>query len=211
MFSNLNWYNVVILLLLALFIFGDKLPQIISDGLRLLRNLRRMAQNATTDLSRELGTDIRIEDLHPKTFVRKHLLSEADQEKLLEPLKGVSDDVVRQTRGLQADLTEVGQHAEQAAGEVNRATGRRRGAGAARRRVGSGGGRAAATGSLAGAAAGAGAAGAAAGVTAAAKSAGAGATGAGVTDDSPASGEAEPATDPTGTPPPSRGGYDDIT
>lgn len=128
MFSNLNWYNVVILLLLALFIFGDKLPAMIADGLRMLRNLRRMAQGATSDLSRELGTDIQLEDLHPRTFVRKHLLSEADQEKLLQPLKGVSDDVVRQTRGLQDELKDVGGRAERVAGEVKDAADLRRGA-----------------------------------------------------------------------------------
>lgn len=116
MFSNLSWYEVVALLLLALFIFGDKLPKVIGDGLRMLRNLRRMAQNATSDLSRELGTDIQLDDLNPRTFVRKHLLSEADQERLLSPLKGVSDDVMRQTRGVQQDLQEAGQ----VAGEVRR-------------------------------------------------------------------------------------------
>jgi sec-independent protein translocase protein TatB len=131
MFSNLNWYNVLILLLLALFIFGDKLPQMIVDGLRMLRNLRRMAQNATSDLSRELGTDIQLEDLHPKTFVRKHLLSEADQEALLKPLKRVSDDVMQQGRGLEQDLKEVGRRAESAAGEVRDAADVR---GATRRR-----------------------------------------------------------------------------
>jgi sec-independent protein translocase protein TatB len=94
-FSNLNWYNVAVLLLLALFIFGDKLPQMIGDGLRLARNLRRMAQNATTDLNRELGTDITLDDLNPKTFVRKHVLSERDQEELTRPLKSVSDDLTR--------------------------------------------------------------------------------------------------------------------
>lgn len=118
MFSNLNWYNIVVLLLLALFIFGDKLPQMIADGLRMLRNLRRMAQNATSDLSRELGTDIQLEDLHPRAFVRKHLLSEEDQEALLKPLRSVSDDVVKQTRGLEKDFKEVGRSAESAASEV---------------------------------------------------------------------------------------------
>ena len=39
-------------------IFGDKLPNVINDGLRMLRNLRAMATSATSDLSRELGTDI---------------------------------------------------------------------------------------------------------------------------------------------------------
>jgi sec-independent protein translocase protein TatB len=149
MFSNLNWYNVVILLLLALFIFGDKLPQMISDGLRMARNLRRMAQNATSDLSRELGTDIKLEDLHPKAFVRKHLLSEADQEKLLQPLKSVSDDVVRQTRGLESEFKTVGREADRVAGEVKSATGAGRRSRSARSATGVRAGSAAPTGQVA--------------------------------------------------------------
>jgi sec-independent protein translocase protein TatB len=128
-FGNLNWLHLVILLLLALFIFGDKLPRVVGDGLRMLGNLRRMAQNATSDLSRELGTDIQLEDLHPRTFVRKHLLSEADQDALLKPLKGVSEDVMKQARGVEGDLREVGRRADNVAGDVKAATGRRRGNG----------------------------------------------------------------------------------
>ncbi|HEY8473076.1 MAG TPA: preprotein translocase subunit TatB [Natronosporangium sp.] len=127
MFGNLNWYHILVLLLLALFIFGDKLPQVIADTLRMLRNLRRMAQNATSDLSRELGTDLQLEDLHPKTFIRKHILSEADQEALLKPLKGVSEDMMREAKGLESDFKEVGRRTERVASDVREATGRRRG------------------------------------------------------------------------------------
>ena len=77
----------------ALLIFGERLPKVISDGLRMLRNLRDMARNATGDLSRELGTDIQLEDLHPKAFIRKHLLSEEDEAALRKPLQGVYDDL----------------------------------------------------------------------------------------------------------------------
>jgi sec-independent protein translocase protein TatB len=120
-FSNLNWPEIVLLLLLALFIFGERLPQAITSGLRMLRNLRRMAQNATGDLSRELGTDIRLEDLHPKTFIRKHVLSEADQDVLLKPLKGVSEDILKQSRALQDDFQEVGKRGQVVADEVKNA------------------------------------------------------------------------------------------
>jgi sec-independent protein translocase protein TatB len=120
-FSNLNWPENVLLLLLALFIFGERLPNAITSGLRMLRNLRRMAQNATGDLSRELGTDIQLEDLHPKTFIRKHILSEADQDQLLKPLKGVSEDIRKQTRTLQDDFQEVGKRGQAVADEVKNA------------------------------------------------------------------------------------------
>lgn len=92
-FENLNAWEIGALLLLALLIFGERLPKVISDGMRMLRNLRAMATNATGDLSRELGTDIKLEDLNPKTFVRKHLLSEEDQATLTKPLQSLYEDV----------------------------------------------------------------------------------------------------------------------
>ncbi|MDG4791686.1 preprotein translocase subunit TatB [Micromonospora sp. WMMD1102] len=100
MFENLNWWEIGALLLVALLIFGDRLPNVISDGLRMLRNLRNMARNATGDLSRELGTDIQLEDLHPKAFIRKHLLSEEDEQAIRKPLEGTFEK-------LRSDLTDV--------------------------------------------------------------------------------------------------------
>jgi sec-independent protein translocase protein TatB len=107
MFENLNWWEFLALILLALLIFGDRLPKVLADGLRMLRNLRNMARNATGDLSRELGTDIQLEDLHPKAFIRKHLLSEAEEEALRKPLKGVYDDLRSDLGGVQSDLKDV--------------------------------------------------------------------------------------------------------
>lgn len=93
MFENLGTPEFVALLLLALLIFGERLPKVISDGMRMLRGLRAMATNATGDLSKELGTDIKLEDLNPKAFVRKHLLSEEDEAALRKPLTGMYDDL----------------------------------------------------------------------------------------------------------------------
>lgn len=99
-FENLNGWEFFALLLIALLIFGEKLPNAISDGMRMLRNLRNMARNATGDLSRELGTDISLEDLNPKTFMRKHLLSEEEEAALRKPLQGMFDDVRNETRSI---------------------------------------------------------------------------------------------------------------
>lgn len=107
MFDNLNWWEIGALLLIALLIFGDRLPNVIADGLRLLRQVRNMARNATTDLSRELGTDIQLEDLHPKTFIRKHLLSEEEEAALRKPLQGVLDSVRDDLRGVRKELEDV--------------------------------------------------------------------------------------------------------
>jgi sec-independent protein translocase protein TatB len=107
MFDNLNWWEIGALLMLALLIFGERLPKVIGDGLRMLRGLRAMAQNATSDLSRELGTDIQLQDLHPKAFIRKHLISEDDEAALRKPLQGLLDDVKQDLNGVKQDLSEV--------------------------------------------------------------------------------------------------------
>ncbi|WBB65177.1 preprotein translocase subunit TatB [Micromonospora sp. WMMD812] len=112
MFENLNWWEIGALLLLALLIFGDRLPAVINDGLRLVRNLRNMARNATGDLSRELGTDIQLEDLHPKAFIRKHLLSEEDEQAIRKPLQGVYDNLRADVTGVHNDLKDVAEAAD---------------------------------------------------------------------------------------------------
>ena len=112
MFENLNWWEIGALLLVALLIFGDKLPNVITDGLRMLRNLRNMARSATSDLSRELGTDIQLEDLHPKAFIRKHLMSEEEQEAIRKPLKGMFDNVKSDIQGVRDELSDVASAAD---------------------------------------------------------------------------------------------------
>jgi sec-independent protein translocase protein TatB len=107
-FENLNWWEIGALLLLALLIFGERLPKVIGDGLKMLRTLRGMAQNATSDLSRELGTDIQLQDLHPKAFIRKHLLSEEDEAALRKPLQGLFEDVKQDLTGVRDNIAEVG-------------------------------------------------------------------------------------------------------
>jgi sec-independent protein translocase protein TatB len=106
-FENLNWWEIGALVLVALLIFGERLPKVIGEGLRMLRGLRAMAQNATSDLSRELGTDIQLEDLHPKAFIRKHLLSEEDEAAIRKPLQGLFEDVKADLNGVKSDLDQV--------------------------------------------------------------------------------------------------------
>lgn len=112
MLDNLNWWEIGALLLLALLIFGDRLPNVINDGLRMVRNLRAMARNATGDLSRELGTDIQLEDLHPKAFIRKHLLSEEDEQAIRKPLQSVYDNLRSDVTGVHNELKDVANAAD---------------------------------------------------------------------------------------------------
>jgi sec-independent protein translocase protein TatB len=103
--ENLDGWKLLVLALLGVFIFGpDKLPKAIADGVKMLRTLRDMARNATGDLSRELGTDIQLEDLNPKALIRKHLLSEEDEQALRKPLEDLYRDVQSDVKGLSADM-----------------------------------------------------------------------------------------------------------
>jgi sec-independent protein translocase protein TatB len=93
-FENLGGAEILGLILVALFIIGpDRLPKVLSDTMGFLRKVRSMARNATSDLSRELGTTIELEDLHPKTFLRKHLLTEAEEDALRKPFQDAYREV----------------------------------------------------------------------------------------------------------------------
>ncbi|WP_141966794.1 sec-independent translocase [Actinomadura hallensis] len=73
--------EMAVLAVLALVIFGDKLPQVAGQAGRMLRQFRQMANSAKADLQAGLGPEFKdfdINDLNPKTFVRKHLLEDDD-------------------------------------------------------------------------------------------------------------------------------------
>ncbi len=107
-FFGINGWEMLVLLLLAMFIFGpDRLPKAISDGVRMVRNLRDLARNATTDLNRELGTDLALEDLNPKTLLRKHILSEDDERALRAPIEELYHGVRRDITGARDDMTQT--------------------------------------------------------------------------------------------------------
>ncbi|WP_460301616.1 sec-independent translocase [Actinocorallia aurea] len=68
--------EALVLGVLALVIFGDKLPSYAQQAGRALRQLRQMAQSAQSDLKDGLGPEFKDfdpRDLNPKNFVRKHL------------------------------------------------------------------------------------------------------------------------------------------
>ncbi|MEO3888170.1 sec-independent translocase [Nonomuraea sp. B5E05] len=81
---GLGWGEFAALIVIALLVFGpDKLPQAASQAGRTLRNLRRMATNARDDLRAGLGPEFSNfdpADLNPRTFVRKHLLDDIEDD-----------------------------------------------------------------------------------------------------------------------------------
>ena len=72
----------VLLLVLAVILFGpERLPELARKAARIVRYVRTMADNAQRQLKDELGpefSDLDIRDLHPRTFVQKHLLDEVE-------------------------------------------------------------------------------------------------------------------------------------
>jgi sec-independent protein translocase protein TatB len=111
----------LVIILIAIFLWGpDKLPKALASLRRFISKARNMASNAAADLSREIGTDIRPEDLNPKTFVRKHILTEEDQEMLTSPLKSTMRDLQEGTKPLKEGLTDATRDVESTRRSVNR-------------------------------------------------------------------------------------------
>jgi sec-independent protein translocase protein TatB len=84
MFEHLGWGEVLLVLVIALLVFGpDKLPKFAADAARVLRQLRRMASTATNDLREELGPelgdlqDLRdLRELHPRRLIGRTLFDD---------------------------------------------------------------------------------------------------------------------------------------
>lgn len=84
MFNNLGWGELMALLLVGLLVFGpDQLPKIAADIGRVLRQLRRMAKDVSSDLRTELGPefeDMDLSSMHPRKFIAKHMMAEDDED-----------------------------------------------------------------------------------------------------------------------------------
>ena len=58
MFNNLGWGEMAVLALLGLLVFGpERLPKVAAQAGRLIRQLKLMATDVTSDLKREIGMD----------------------------------------------------------------------------------------------------------------------------------------------------------
>jgi sec-independent protein translocase protein TatB len=81
---DLSFTKLLVLAVIAVVIFGpDQLPRVAAQAGRALRDLRRLAEGASNDLREGLGpefSDFDITDLHPKNFVRKHLMEGFDSD-----------------------------------------------------------------------------------------------------------------------------------
>jgi sec-independent protein translocase protein TatB len=82
----------VALAVIAIIVLGpEKLPRYAAEAGRFLRNLRRMADDARAEVSRELGpefSDLSVKDLDPRAMVRKHLLDPIDVQVDIDSMDG---------------------------------------------------------------------------------------------------------------------------
>ncbi|MFR0358073.1 sec-independent translocase [Streptomyces sediminimaris] len=80
MFNDIGPLELVTLVVLAVLVFGpDKLPKVIQDVMRTIRKIREFSESAKQDIRSELGPefkDFELEDLNPRTFIRKQLDSD---------------------------------------------------------------------------------------------------------------------------------------
>ena len=76
--------ELMVLVISALFIFGpDKLPEFAKQAGRMVRTVRKMAANARSELSSELGPEfanLDLNDLNPRALVKKHVLDVMDED-----------------------------------------------------------------------------------------------------------------------------------
>jgi sec-independent protein translocase protein TatB len=96
MFGMSPWH-IAVLVVVGLVVFGpDKLPGMIKDLGKALRQVRAQAQTMQEDLKSELGPevgDLDLRSLHPRTFVEKHLFGDGEEDVLgLKALLKDEDD-----------------------------------------------------------------------------------------------------------------------
>lgn len=77
---DLDLPKLLVLGVIALIVFGpERLPGLAAQAGRALRELRRMAEGAKSELQQNLGPEFSqfdINDINPRHFVRKHLLDD---------------------------------------------------------------------------------------------------------------------------------------
>ncbi|MDX6200615.1 MAG: sec-independent protein translocase protein TatB [Frankiales bacterium] len=84
---GIGWPELFVIMAIGLIVVGpERLPKYAEETGRLLRQLRRMAQDASVDLRAELGPEMAdlnlndLRDLHPRRMVQKYLFEDDDEE-----------------------------------------------------------------------------------------------------------------------------------
>jgi sec-independent protein translocase protein TatB len=97
MFGNIGLPEILVIGLIALAIYGPhRLPAAASDAARAIKKLRRMADDAMTDVRSEMGpefTDLDLRSMHPKRWLEQQWNS-ADAEDSDDKNEADGDDAV---------------------------------------------------------------------------------------------------------------------
>jgi sec-independent protein translocase protein TatB len=76
--------ELLVIIVVAVLVFGpDRLPEFGRQAGRMVRQVRRFALGAQSELRKELGpeyADLKLTDLDPRQMIRKHLLDALDDE-----------------------------------------------------------------------------------------------------------------------------------
>jgi sec-independent protein translocase protein TatB len=84
MFFDFGAGEIFGLAILAIFLVGpDRLPRLAVDAAKLVKKLRTLATNATSELRENLGPgfeNLQPSDLNPKSFVKKQISNVLDEE-----------------------------------------------------------------------------------------------------------------------------------
>jgi sec-independent protein translocase protein TatB len=86
----------MVILVVALIAFGpDRLPDFARQAGRMVRQVRKFANNARDDIRAELGpeyADFQLDDLDPRKAIRKHILEAWDDEDAPVPAGRKADE-----------------------------------------------------------------------------------------------------------------------
>jgi sec-independent protein translocase protein TatB len=103
---GIGWPELFVIMAIGLIVVGpERLPKYAEDTGRLLRQLRRMAQDATVDLKAELGPEMAdlnlndLRDLNPKRMVQKYLFEDDPQDEVAAVLTDPDPEPVRRGSG----------------------------------------------------------------------------------------------------------------
>ncbi|MFD5753849.1 Sec-independent protein translocase TatB [Streptomyces sp. NPDC127044] len=88
MFFDMGPLEVLTIVVLAIVVLGlEKLPKAISETSAFLRKVRSLSERAQAEIRNELGpdfSDLRLQDLHPRSLTEKVLLRAEDEMGLRE-------------------------------------------------------------------------------------------------------------------------------
>lgn len=96
---NIGAGEIIGLFIIGVILVGpERLPTLAADAAKLLIKIKKIAQSATNELKDNLGPgyeDLKINDLHPKTFIKKHIGDVIDKNDFdLKPKPKIDPDLL---------------------------------------------------------------------------------------------------------------------